>query len=138
MKDRVFLDTNILIYAYSNDEKQKQRIALELINKYSQNIIISTQVINELTNVLFKKFKIDAPIIEESILELDNIFKIKQFSLTTQIKAIHIKEKYKLQYYDSLIVSSALENNCTILYSEDMQNSQIIDNKLTITNPFKI
>ena len=137
MRDRIFLDTNILIYAYSEDEKQKQKIALALIDKYSQNIIISTQVINELTNILFKKFKIDASTIKKTILELDSVFMIEPFDLATQIKAVHIKEKYKLQFYDSLILATALENRCTILFSEDMQNGQVIENTLTIINPFK-
>ena len=46
-------------------------------------------------------------------------------------------EKYNFSYYDSIIVSTALENECNIVYSEDMQHSQIIENKLTIINPFK-
>lgn len=70
------------------------------------------------------------------ILEIDNNFEIVNFSLTTQIKALKIKEKYKLQYYDSLILATALENGCTLLYSEDMQHEQIIENQIKIVNPF--
>ncbi|WP_456325324.1 PIN domain-containing protein [Desulfonauticus submarinus] len=51
--------------------------------------------------------------------------------------AIEIKEKYKFSYWDSLIVASALENNCSILYTEDMQDGQIIEKKLEIVNPFR-
>jgi len=46
-------------------------------------------------------------------------------------------EKYKYQYYDSLIIATAIENGCSILYSEDMQHNQNIENKLVIVNPFK-
>ena len=49
---------------------------------------------------------------------------------------LKMKEKYKLQYYDSLILSTVLENGCTVLYSEDMQHKQINENQLTIINPF--
>ena len=63
---------------------------------------------------------------------------IVNFSFTTQIKALKIKEKYKLQYYDCLIIATALENACTILYSEDMQHGQIIENQIKIINPFQI
>ncbi|SDN51183.1 PIN domain-containing protein [Desulfonauticus submarinus] len=52
-------------------------------------------------------------------------------------KSWEIKEKYKFSYWDSLIVASALENNCSILYTEDMQDGQIIEKKLEIVNPFK-
>ena len=50
---------------------------------------------------------------------------------------LKIKDKYKLQFYDSLIIATALENNCSVLYSEDMQHGFEIENTLTIINPFK-
>ena len=76
--------------------------------------------------------------IENTILELDTFIKIVDFDITTQIKAVRIKEKYKLQYYDALIIATALENGCNILLSEDMQHHQVIDNVLTIVNPFRL
>jgi len=136
MQDKVFLDTNILIYCYSVDEKNKQEKALNLVDKYSENSIISTQVISELSNILFKKFKLSSIEIERTILEIDNYIDIVNFSMTTQIKALKIKDKYKLQFYDSLIIATAIENQCTVLYSEDMQDGLLIDDILTIVNPF--
>ena len=136
MKDKVFLDTNIIIYAYSDDELQKQEKANAIIQEYDCQIIISTQVINELSNNLFKKFKLSAKAVEAVILELNDNFLIVDFDLHTQLKAIKIKERYKLQYYDSMILATALENGCNIIYSEDMQNGQVIENQLTIINPF--
>ena len=137
MQDKVFFDTNILIYCYSIDEKQKQEIALSLIDNYAENSKISTQVINELSNILFKKFKLSSVDIENTILEIDNYLEIVNFDVKTQIKALKIKDKYKLQFYDSLIIATALENNCSVLYSEDMQHGFEIENTLTIINPFK-
>ncbi len=136
MRDRVFLDTNILIYTYSEDEKEKQSIANALLEENLGHIVVSTQVINELVNILLKKFKIHSLTIENAIFEIDNVFDIVLFTLTTQIKAIKIKEKYKLQYYDSLIIATAIENGCTVLFSEDMQHGQVIENVLKIINPF--
>jgi len=49
---------------------------------------------------------------------------------------LQLIEKYKLSFYDALIVNAALQNQCCKLYSEDMQHSQIIENRLTIINPF--
>ena len=137
MQDRVFFDTNILIYCYSVDEKDKQQIALGLIDRYNEKSKISTQVVNELSNILFKKFKLSSLEIENTILEIDNYLDIVNFDVKTQIKALKIKDKYKLQFYDSLIVATALENHCTVLYSEDMQDGFLIENTLTIINPFK-
>ncbi len=136
MQDKAFFDTNILIYAYSEDEKFKQNIAQNILEKYEKNIIISKQVINELINVLFKKFKLSPDDIENVVLELDSIFSIVDFDLTTQIKALRLKGRYKLQFYDALIVATAIENGCSILYSEDMQHDQVIDESITILNPF--
>jgi len=135
MRDKVFLDSNIILYSYSKTELNKNKIANTLIFSLSE-VYISTQVINEVTNILYKKFKLNSTSIEDVIEEIDNCFKIVNFSLTTQIMAIKIKEKYRLQYYDSLILATALENGCVILYSEDMQHNQIIENQLKIINPF--
>jgi len=136
MQDKVFLDTNILIYSYSSDEINKQTIANNLLEDYSENIVISKQVINELINVLFKKFKLSSNNIENVVLELDTFIPIVDFDITTQIKALRLKEKYKFQFYDALIVATALESGCSILFSEDMQHHQVINDVLTIVNPF--
>ena len=135
MKDNIFLDSNIILYSYSSTELDKSSIANELIFSLDE-ILVSTQVVNEVTNILYKKFKLDTANIKNVILEIDNNFKVVDFSLKTQLNALKIKEKYKLQYYDSLILSTALENGCTVLYSEDMQHKQTIENQLTIINPF--
>lgn len=71
------------------------------------------------------------------MLELDDNFPIVNFNLQTQLRGIEIKGKYKLQFYDAMIIATALENNCTVIYSEDMQQGQIIENVLTIINPFQ-
>ena len=136
MSDKVFLDTNLVIYSYSEDETQKFEIANRLLEKYENHIIISTQVINELTNTLLRKFHLNAYEVKAVISELNSNFPIVNFTLQTQLKAIEIKERYQLQFYDSLILATALENECHIVYSEDMHNGQIIEDKLTIINPF--
>ncbi|MDD2508589.1 MULTISPECIES: hypothetical protein [Aliarcobacter] len=56
--------------------------------------------------------------------------------IQTQLNALNLKQNYNLQFYDALIVSTALENSCTMLYSEDMQDKQLIEKKLKIINPF--
>ncbi len=76
MKDRVFFDSNIIIYSYSNTELDKSAIANELIFSFDE-IMVSTQVINEVTNILYKKFKLDtsrAPLI---IGDTHNIFSFR-------------------------------------------------------------
>lgn len=137
MQDKIFLDTNIIIYAFSEDEAKKQSIALELLESQENGVFISKQVINELANILLKKFRLSSNQVENAILELDTIVNIVDFDLSTQIKALHIKDKYNLQFYDSLIIATALENRCTTLYSEDMHHDMLIENRLRIIDPFK-
>jgi len=134
MKGRVFIDTNIILYSYSKTELEKSEVANGLI--FETKSIISNQVTNETINILYKKYNLNSQQIEDVILELDDNFEICNFTIKTQVKALRIKEKYKYQYYDSLIIATALESGCSILYSEDMQHNQIIENRLTIINPF--
>jgi predicted nucleic acid-binding protein len=63
-------------------------------------------------------------------------FILSQISLHTIQRAFLLCERYEYSYWDSLLLSSALENNCTTIYSEDMQNGQVIENTLTVVNPF--
>jgi predicted nucleic acid-binding protein len=70
------------------------------------------------------------------VLEIDNSLRIVDNSLKTQIKAVRLKGKYGFQYYDALIVATALEHGCNILFSEDMQHGQVIEDSLRIINPF--
>ena len=135
MKDKIFIDTNIIIYCYSNSEMEKRIICQKLFETYSE-LNISKQVINEMTNILFKKFKLSSFDIKNTVEQISNMVFTCDFNFNTQIKAIELKDKYNLQYYDALIIATALENNCNIIFSEDMQHNQIIENKLTIINPF--
>jgi predicted nucleic acid-binding protein len=134
MKDKIFIDTNILLYAYST-EKNKQELAQNIINT-NNNIYISKQVINETINILIKKFKLNIKDIINVVKELEKEFIILDFDIQIQLNALKLKQNYNLQFYDALIVSTALKNSCTILYSEDMQDKLVIEKKLKIINPF--
>ena len=134
MKNRVFIDTNILVYLYSKTELQKKQIALKLLS--SKNITTSTQVIGEFVWVMYRKFGVEREKIKIIGNRLLEKLEVVPINLKTVKKALNIFEVYKLSYWDSLIIASALEANCSILYTEDMQNGQIIENKLRIVNPF--
>ncbi len=134
MKDKIFLDTNILVYCYSNSEPSKREIAQKLCMQ--EDVYISTQVLNEMTNVLAKKHKISWNNIANVISEFESNFFIHTLTSFEIKKACNIAEKYGFSYFDSLIIASAIEANCNILYSEDMHNGQVIENKIKIINPF--
>jgi len=135
IEDKVFLDTNILIYAYSIDEPKKKE-KVEHILKNIKNIIISTQVINEFINVMLRKQKLKPDLLNNLINELYNNFEISPIDLIIIQKAINLTIDYKYSYFDSLMISSALINNCKILFTEDMHHNHNFENKLLIINPF--
>jgi predicted nucleic acid-binding protein len=133
--NKIFIDTNILIYAYSETEKEKKEKVLSLLE--DEIICLSTQVINEFIWVMYGKFNVD---IKSLKLITDNLFEMYQVSLikdSTIAKAIDTVLQHKLSYWDSLIVASAIESNCDILYTEDLQHGQVINGSLSVLNPFK-
>ena len=143
MKGSVFLDTNIFIYALTKPKVEtdiyKRQVAIELLKKLYQNkdIQLSVQVVNEIHINMVRKFKIEDDIVFR--LMQDNIFSIASvatLSLQTYNIAFDVRGKYNISYWDSLVVASALESKCDILYSEDMQDGLILEDKLKIVNPF--
>ena len=135
MKGNCFIDTNILVYCYTDDEPVKQQKALGIAN--DSDTFISTQVLTELSNTLKKKFKLDWQAVENVISEVSSDFNVYVNKPATIERACQVADKYQYSFYDSLIIAAALSCNCKTLYSEDMQGGQVIENSLTIVNPFK-
>ena len=68
---------------------------------------------------------------------LNTVLSINIIGLNTCYKAVDLRLRHKYSYWDSLIIASALENDCSILYTEDLQHEQVIEDKLKIINPFE-
>ncbi len=135
MKDRVFIDTNIIVYGIIEKDVEKHNKVKGLFeNLKNKEVFISIQIVNEVYSALTKN-KLEHERIEKYINELNELFNIEIINFETVKKAMNIKKKYGYSYWDSLVLSSAIENHCSIVYSEDMQNSQIIDKKIKIVNP---
>jgi len=107
------------------------------------NIQISVQVLNEFTAVCFKKGFMEHEQILQYCEEFISFFKIADIRLINITTAFEIKKLYKYAWYDCLIIATALENDCSVLFSEDMQHKQVITlrierkaKKLIIINPF--
>lgn len=129
---RIFVDSNILLNLFGKDPVRK-----DFVNSLkNQNYIISTQVVNENVSVCLKKLKLSETEAFSHGTFLMTNFSLVQISKSTIQKAFNLLGKYKYSYWDSLILSTALENDCVTVYSEDMQNGQIIENTVTILNPF--
>jgi len=137
MTDKVFIDTNVWVYLYYSEDISKKNIADKLITENFENIIISTQILNELYSALVKKAIDTKGKVNDIIIETIANFNVVDISTFDVIKAMEIKDRYGFSYWDSLVIASALESGCSILYSEDMQHNQLIENTLKIINPFK-
>jgi len=133
MNKTVALDTNILIYCHSNDEPDKQKIAVNLFSLYP---VISTQVISEYLNVIKRKLKLPKDLIMDICLQNIELCILQPINISTLKLARVLIDRYDFQLFDSIIVASALEANCHILYSEDMMHGLLVDNRLRIINPF--
>lgn len=138
MNDRIFLDTNILLYAKLEREVEKEKTerVIKILRDSEDQFVISSQFLIEITNQLFKN-KIQENIIQNTVDVIEEEFELHTVSTATIKKAIDIKTKYKFSFWDSLIVASALENQCSIIYTEDLQHGQMIEATLEIVSPFK-
>lgn len=136
----VFIDTNILIYSFDRLDEVKHQIAVDLLTELVEKneIIVSTQVINEFIVVMTSKvtYPLSLETVELHINKFNQVFNIRPIQMTDCIKALSILKRYGFNYWDSLIVATALKSDCSTLYTEDMQDGQIIEKKLKIANPF--
>jgi predicted nucleic acid-binding protein len=136
MADKIFIDSNIWLYLFLQDDSNKYKIAEKYILGNDKNLIfVSYQVINEVTNQLVRN-NFSEIIIRRNIDYLYKICTIHNFSKDILLLASSIREKYAFSFWDSMIVSSALNCGCTILASEDMRDGLKIDNMI-IQNIFK-
>jgi len=126
-----FFDTNILVYAQQTGGKADRARAL-----FSGGGKISVQVLNEFTAVSRRKQRRDWRAIAEAI---DDVLTVVDppLALTHDLHtaARKLAEEHGISFYDALIVASAVEAGCDVLYSEDMQHGRSIGG-LAIVNPF--
>ena len=129
----VFFDTNVVLYLLSGDVTKADR-AEELL---AIGGIISVQVLNEFAAVASRKLRMSWPEIREVLAQVRAVCAVEPMSVDTHDRATQLAERYGLSIYDALIVATALLAGCTTLYSEDMQDGQVIERQLTIRNPFR-
>jgi len=127
-----FFDTSVLLYLLSSDSQKADRVEALL----AESGTISVQVLNEFTALASRKLKMPLVEIGEVLETVRDICRTEPLTIEDHDRACEIMERYKFSFYDSVIVASALHAGCKILYSEDLQHGQVIDEQLRITNPF--
>lgn len=133
MSDRAFFDTNVLVYVVGQkDERTANAEAL-----VANGGVVSVQVLNELASVAHRKLGMSWDEIGETLAAIRVLCPSPTpLTIETHDAGVGIAEKYGFQFYDALIAASALEAECTTLYSEDFQDGQVIEGRLTVRNPF--
>jgi predicted nucleic acid-binding protein len=127
-----FFDTNVLLYAVRPEDPRAERARFLL----AEGGIISVQALNEFTNVARRKLGQPWSEINEKLGAVRALCEVKPLGLATHERALALAERYGYQIYDALPLASAIDNGCSILYTEDLQYGQQIEG-LTIRNPFK-
>jgi predicted nucleic acid-binding protein len=139
MSGRFFLDTNIFVYTFDTSPSAKAEKAMELVKHAIKTRVgvISYQVVQEFFNVAMRRFEIPM-----TAAEADQYFAATfrpllavHSSPVLFSEALRLGSKFQLAWYDSLIVAAALEAQCDVLYSEDLQHGQRLES-VTVTNPF--
>ncbi|MBI5196245.1 MAG: PIN domain-containing protein [Nitrospirae bacterium] len=135
--DKVFVDTNILVYAYDTSAGEKHKKAVQLMESFwnSGNGIISSQVVQEFfVNVTRKMSKpldvLTAKEIVKDLLKWNTIIVNGEIIL----EAIEIQRKHKYSFWDAVIIESAVRGGVVLLLSEDLTDGQIIKG-VKIKNP---
>ena len=129
----VFLDSNIVLYAIGDDE-QKRSVAVDLL---LQTPVISTQVINECSHVMRRKYGLSVREVTKQLDAILVLVTLVDVGLDEIRQAWDLAIRYEYSHFDNLILATALASDCSELMSEDMQHGQCIENRLTIVNPFK-
>ncbi len=133
-----FVDTNILVYAYDKSAGEKHKVAKQIVEKLwkERNGALSTQVLQEFFVVVTKKVK--NPLSFDSAFQIISdlgLWKVATIELKDILDAIKLSQRYKISFWDALILCSAINLECSIIWSEDLSSGQYFE-KIKVINPF--
>ena len=133
MSDRAFFDTNVLVYIVGQkDDRTAKAEAL-----VASGGVVSVQVLNELASVSHRKLGMSWKAIGGALAAIRDLCPSPiPVTVDTHDAGLRIAAKYGLPFYDALIAAAALEARCSTLYSEDFQDGQLLEGRLTVRNPF--
>lgn len=134
MTEPCFLDSNVLIYAALVPDRRSDAARALLVQRHT----ISVQVLNEFADVARRRLQRPWDEIEQALADIRTLCaSVLPITMATHESALKIAARIGYQFYDALILASALEVGCTTLYSEDLPDGQRIEGRLVIRNPFR-
>ncbi|WP_205738455.1 PIN domain-containing protein [Billgrantia endophytica] len=131
-KIKVFIDSNVVLYLLSEDVAKAD--AAEALLK--RKPIISVQVLNEVTNVCVRKLGMAWDEIGQFLDLVRSFCKVVPLTVEMHDRARQLAERHRLSFYDACIVATASIEGCQVLFTEDMHHGLIIEDSLTLRNPF--
>ncbi len=126
-----FVDTNIWLYAFIPSQDPVKSVQAKAIIEQS-NIVVSSQIVNEVCVNLIRKAQFDESAIRHLIHSFYNRYALGLIDRNSLIKSSELRETGQFSFWDSLIIATALNANINVLYSEDMSNGLVIEGRLTI------
>lgn len=125
MSERVFLDTNVLVYAYDEDEPERRERALEILEGSGTTVrpVVSTQVLQEFYAVATRKLRrtLQGAELREALERIAR-FPVASVDRQTVLRAVDLAERHRLSIWDALILRSAKESGCRRVLTEDLQD----------------
>jgi predicted nucleic acid-binding protein len=128
-----FIDSNVLLYSASTDERKAQRADAVI----AEGGVISVQVLNEILNVARRQRTRSWTEVCGFLQGLRQLLNVRPLTVADHDLSLSLIERYQLATYDGMIVASALHAGCTTLWSEDMHHGLVVERQLTIRNPFR-
>jgi predicted nucleic acid-binding protein len=128
-----FFDTNVLLYVASGDPAKADR-AEELIGAGG---VISVQVLNEITNVARRKMGLSWTETRAFLSMMRCLLPVQPLTIEIHETGVGLAERYGLSIYDAMIAASTVHADCDTLWSEDMGDGIVLDDRLRIVNPFR-
>lgn len=130
---REFIDTNIVVYAFTDDPRCERALAL-----LSRGCTISVQVLNEFANVARRKLEMNWIEVEDALASVRTLCPvILPLDIDTHLLAMAVAKRHKLSVFDALMIAAALQSGCETLWSEDMHHGLVVDDRLRVVNPFR-
>ena len=127
-----FIDTNVLVYAFSDDQSRRTQAAALV----AYGGVVSVQILNEFVNVARRKLGKTWPTIVRALDDLATVLD-PPVALTFEMHrdAVAMSRRYGFRIYDSLVLSAAKRAGCLVVYTEDLQDGQVIEG-VSVRNPF--
>lgn len=134
MPARAFIDTNVLVYAFSEGEPAKASAARAVLE--SSEPVVSTQVLSEFAHVVTRKLRQPADAVADAIRQIVASYDVLMIDATIVVRALALMQRYRFGFFDCQIIAAALASGARTLFSEDLQHGQSIEGALEIRSPF--